>query len=258
MGELLDTIPPKTNAELTGDKGTGKWCRSDVLVTLTAKDNPEGKGVSYSVYSLDGKNWNKYEIPLEFKDEDTYKIYFLSHDNVDNQEDIKSVEFSIDKTIPEAKVFIDLDQFDLNVEGIDLNPIAVSREDNPETGKKDDTVYTITDLAGNTLTLDVRDRDKNNKDSFKVYSLKYHEDPPVILDQNQFNVSYKGKKERLNIEEQRFKVKDEVKIKIKYDFKKDESTIFTKEEGLEKIKEIKNGLSLLWLKTDKGKLEYSY
>lgn len=104
MAELLDTTPPTTQARLTGDKGTGNWYRSNVTVNLLAEDNPGGKGFSYTVYSLNGENWDKYETPIEFNSEGSFKLYFLSHDNVGNQEEIKTVEFLIDKTIPEINI----------------------------------------------------------------------------------------------------------------------------------------------------------
>ncbi|MBI2327770.1 hypothetical protein HYU92_05635 [Candidatus Curtissbacteria bacterium] len=71
-------------------------------------------------------------------------------------------------------------------------------------------------------------------------------------------MKYKGKKNKLNVDEQNFVIWGEVKIRIRYDRKKDQSTIMTKESGKERIKEVKNGLILLQLTTNQGNLEYSY
>lgn len=258
MAERKDTVAPTTTVNLQGQKGTNNNFRSDVSLSLTSQDNEGGLGVEFTAYAIGETQWQAYTTPLSFSAEGKYKIYFYSQDKDGNIEEIKSVEFSIDKTIPEAKVYIDLDRMDLVVQGIDSSQTTIDKKDNLVTKKKDDAIYTVSDLAGNNLILDVRDRDKNKQDLFRIHSLKYNEDPPIILDQNFFNVSYQGKKERFSVKEQSFKIKDEVKIKIHYNFKKDQSTIITKEVGLEKVKEIKEGLTLLQLISNKGKLEYSY
>lgn len=141
---------------------------------------------------------------------------------------------------------------------LDQNQTIVDRADNPSTTKKDDAVYTISDLAGNTLKLDVRDRDKEGKDRFRIYSLQYNNDPPIILPDNHFNVDYQGKKDPSNVKEQNFEIRGEIKIRIKYDSKRNQSTIVTREAGEEKQKEVKDGLVLLQLTTNQGNLEFSY
>ncbi len=256
MAEQLDISPPVTTVQLTGSTGTDGWYKSEVIAVLSAEDN--GSGVSYGVYSLNGEDWEEYIEPIHFSTEGGNKLYFLSHDNAGNTEEVKSVEFSIDKTIPEAKVFIDLDKMDLAVLGIDDNPVVTASSPNLVTKKKDDGVYTITDLAGNSLMLDVRDRDKDKKDRFRIHSLQYNSETPIILDKNFFNVDFSGKKENLNIREQNFELKGETKIRIQYDHKKNQSKIITKDAGSEKVKDVRNGLTTLILQTNKGALEYVY
>lgn len=258
MAERKDTIAPTTIPVLNGEKGSDNNFHSDVNLGLNAADNEDGLGIEFTAYRIGENEWQTYISPIVFSDEGSHKVYFYSQDNDGNVEDIKTIEFSIDKTIPEAKVFVDPDLMDLIVQGIDPNPTTLTRQDNLETGKKNDEVFTVTDLAGNTLTLDVRDRDKDDKDQFRIYSLQYNQGQPILLDHNQFNISYSDKKGRSTIKEQSFKSKDEVKIKIQYDPKKDQSAIITKERDSEKIKEIRDGLVLLYLQTDKGELNYNY
>ncbi len=100
MGELLDSTPATTSAQIAGTRGNDNWYLSDVSVNLVAQDNPGGKGVNYTVYSLDGENWKEYSQPLVFNTERLHKISFLTHDLAGNEEPIKTVEFSIDKTLP--------------------------------------------------------------------------------------------------------------------------------------------------------------
>jgi len=258
MAERADTIAPTTAAILGGEKGQDNWYRSNVTVSLNAQDNPGGLGVDYTMYKIEGKDWEVYTSPLSFVKEGHYKIEFYSADNDENIEKIQSTEFNIDKTIPEASIFIDQDTQDLVVKGVDKNKTQVIRTDNTDTKKRDDAIYTISDLAGNTIKLDVRERDKEKKDSLRIHSIQYNQDSAFKLPDNKFIVEYKGKKNKLNVDEQRFEIKREVKIRIKYDSKKNKSTIIIKEPKGEKVKEVRDGLTLLQLRTNKGKLEYRY
>ena len=163
-----------------------------------------------------------------------------------------------DVTPPEARIFVDQDKHDLVVVGVDENQTTVTRLDNTLTKKKDDAFYVITDAAENSLRLDVREVDKAKQDRFRIYSVQYNADAPIVLDNNHFNVTYNGKKERMNIKEQNFELKSEVKIRIQYDVKKNKSTIIVNESKQEKVKEVRSGLTILELDTNKGELETSY
>lgn len=254
MGEVKDLTPPSTQAIITGTKGQDSWYRSNVTLELIAQDNPDGVGLHYTLYTLNGNDWFIYTQPLTFADEGTYSVIFQSYDKAENTEERQTVTFNIDKTTPEAKIYVDPSQSDLVVEGVDANQTTTTRTDNPATKKKDDAIYTISDLAGNALTLDVRDRDKDKKDVFGVFSLQYNQSSPQDQPKNIYRVSYSP----LRHKEQTFAIKDEVKIRIKYDAKKDQSTIITRENGQEKVKETRPGLILLQITTNQGKLEYSY
>jgi len=199
------------------------------------------------MYKIEGKDWEVYTSPLLFVTEEHYKIEFYSADNDENIEDFKSIEFAIDKTIPEAKIFIDQTSKDVIVEGIDSNQTTIIVENQD----KKDSLYTISDLAGNSISLDIREKDKEKKDKLSVHALQYNDQAPIALVKNQLKVDFKNF-------EQKFSIKDEVKIKIKYDAKKNKSTIIIKEPKGEKVKEVRDGLTLLQLKTNQGSLEYSY
>jgi len=163
-----------------------------------------------------------------------------------------------DVTPPEAKIFVDQDKQDLVVTGIDTNPTTVVRLDNTLTKKKNDAFYLITDAAGNSLKLDVREVDNSKQDRFRIYSVQYNNGPIKILESNHFNVTYSGKRNKLNVKEQNFELKGEVKIRIQYDAKRNKSTVIVRETKQERVKEVRNGLTILELDTNKGKLEISY
>ena len=256
MGELLDSTPPTTTAEITGTKGSGSRYRSDVSVKLLAQDNPGGKGVSYTVYSLDGEHWNEYQNPLEFKNEGSYKIWFLAHDKAGYEEVKKSVEFSIDKTIPEAKIEVSQSDWDLKVSPVSEDQVTITRKP----GKKlNEATYILTDPAGNILTLETYDLDSDNKDVFKLYSLKYNSGKAIPVPSNSLTTTftYQPNPRQIRIINQTFSLKDLAQFTINADAFKNR-TILNIIESKKPRKEEKEGIVLLRLKTNKGKLEYSY
>lgn len=256
---VFDQISPKTNAQISGTLGNNNWYTSNVLVTLIAEDEASGSGILKTEYSLDnGQTVNIYTQPFVISTERINKLKFRSVDNAGNEEDPTETEIKIDKTAPEAQIFIDQNKQDLIVTGIDANQTTVVRSSNTLTRKKDDAFYLITDTAGNSLKLDVRERERVKLDRFRIYSIQYNSDPLIILASNYFNVTYNGKKQRANVREQNFEIKKEVGIRIQYDAKKNKSTVIVKENKKERIKEIKSGLVLLQLLTNKGQLTTTY
>lgn len=253
-----DTIPPITQINLQGTLGINSWYQSDVNLSLLAEDNEGGTGLDRIEYSFDNLNWQKYLTPLVLDKEGIITIYYRSFDLVQNQEQTKQTEIKIDKTAPESNIFVDPDIDDLIVKGLDDNHTTVQRLDNTETNNENDAIYIITDESGHTLKIDVRERDKVEKDKFRIYSLQYDSQPVSILENNYFNIFFQDKKEKLNIKEQIFYLKDEIKIKIQYDVKKDQSVIIERENKEEKIKEVRDGLIILKLNTNHGQLEVKY
>lgn len=253
MGEVKDLTPPTTQIALTGDKGQENWYRSNVAVELTGEDNEGGIGLQYTLYTTNGNDWFEYSQPLIFDQEGSYKITYQSFDKYENTEERKTVEFNIDKVTPEAKIYVDPDKKDLVVKGSeDSNIVTVVN------GKNLQKTYAITDQAGNTVKLDVRDFDIKKLDSFKLYSIAYNQNAPTQVPKNSYIVLYNGKLGKLNVKEQLFTIKDVIKVRITYDRTKDKSTIYTMQGNSLKQKEIRSGLVLLQLKTNKGNLDYSY
>lgn len=249
--ERLDTMPPITTAVLSGAQGKPSWYRSDVSATLNATDNI--LGLDYTLYSADGADWHKYQEPLTFQTPGEHKIEFFSVDKDGNEEEVKTVEFNIDNTVSEAKIYVDQDKKDLVVKGTE-DPSTVTVVN----GKNLQKTYTITDQAGNTTKLDVRDFDLKKLDSFKLYSITYNQNAPIPVPSNSYTILYNGKPTRQNVKEQYFKLKGVIKARIVYDRKKDKSTIYTLQGNSLKQKETRNGLVLLQLQTNQGNLDYSY
>ena len=94
MAERIDIIAPTTTAIIDGQQGQENWFRSDVIVSLNAQDNENGLGVDYTLYRVEGNDWEQYVSPLLFANEGHHKIEFYSVDEDENIEQIKSVEFA--------------------------------------------------------------------------------------------------------------------------------------------------------------------
>lgn len=130
VAERKDVIGPITTPVFEGEQGTGENFRSNVKVNLNATDNPGGLGIEFTAYRIDEGDWQIYTIPLIFINEGIYKIEFYSQDKDENLEDVKSIEFSIDKTAPVIHISADPDilwppdnkMVDVNLSGEILEP----------------------------------------------------------------------------------------------------------------------------------------
>lgn len=253
MGEVKDIIAPTTKVNIIGDKGLDNWYRSNTSVGLIGEDNEDGIGLQYTLYTLNGSDWFEYKEPIIFENEGSHKVTYQSFDKADNKEERKTVEFYIDKTAPEAKIYLDSQLQDLEVIGLDNNTTTITQTN--EQDNKEEIV--VTDLAGNTLKLDVRDLDKS-KDKFRIYSLSYNDNLPVELDKNLYKAIYEEYNGQKLAKEENFSKNGIMLIRILYDPDKNESTIITKVNGQEKAKEKLPGQTLLQLETNRGNLGYSY
>lgn len=258
MGEVKDLTSPTTAIELLGTEGKDDWFKSDVAVALNATDDPSGVGVNQTYFSI-GNNidWELYEQPLTFTEEGTYTIYAHSIDKGGNVETPHSLTFAIDKTPPEAKIQFNPDTLDTEIIGLDDNESTeVFLEDiNRKTQK-----LTIKDKAGNTLIIIGKDKEKGKSTNITIATLSYNNGPPIEFDRNRLFIEYNldKKEDDLKALIQGWFVKGDIRLRIAYKEKTNQSTIFIKEQGQERQKEARDGLILLQIRTNQGKLEYSY
>lgn len=254
MGEAKDITPPQTDISVSGDISTDGWYRSSVKVEFKGEDNSEGAGLKYTLFSLNGNDWLVYQDPLNFDEEGPHNIVYRSYDKAGNIEDLKTINFNIDKTPPEARIFVDKDQPGLKIEGIDPNQTTVSIQRK----KLNNSLYTITDQAGNKTILDVKGINMQPLDNISINSIQYNNGSPIQLPKNQYLVIYDYKSGSPKWMGQKFVIKGEAKIFISYNEKQNKSYIYLKEGKNTKLKETKSGLVLLKLATQKGQLNYSY
>lgn len=251
MAERKDTIAPNTQAILNGQKGQDNWFRSDVEVVLNAQDNEGGLGIDYTLYKIGEEDWEIYTSPLQFQNEGHYKIQFYSADKDENLEEIKSVEFDIDKTLPEAQIITDLKNKNVIIkpisEGDSINEAATS------IGQQ----ITLSDKANNQLRLVINKNLDQTEYRFRI--LKYNQDSFITLESNKLTIKYPEVTNLSSGESsQKWEIKNKLIKLLQYNPIKNTTKILTKEGDGEWQKEEKEGLVLLQLFTDKGTLKYSY
>lgn len=257
MAELLDTTPPNTEAIFTGQQGEDNWFRSDVDVSLEATDNDGGLGVDYTMYKIGDADWEIYATPLHFIDEGNYTVEFYSVDNGDNKESIQQVHFTIDKTPPEAEVYLNTQTNIFAILGVDTSGIPTVTE---QALSRNKTQVTIQDIAGNMITIVGRKATVLTLSSLSLESLQYNDDPVRILDQNVFvtTVRLDAQKKVIAIS-QLFTMKSNNLLGTMYQAKADNTKVYTYDRNNKQfLKETLVGLRLLKLITERGTLTYSY
>lgn len=289
-----DITPPHTDISLSGTSGENKWFISDVVVSLSAKDNDNGTGVLKTEYSLDnGGTWNDYISPFTISEEGANKILYRSEDFVGNKEEIKSQEIKIDKTPPEAKIYFDKENHTLKIEGTDnltSNPKVISKieetkldnseakdidndikSESAEIGmeiesfnqintEKKKIIYQIKDDAGHVLNLTFRRIiDKNHFIYAFLNSLQYDNNPIISLPKTTLNYLWlTNRKNEFRYLFQRIITKNKFSVKSLYNLLQNKSFVFIKNEGEKEIKQTFSGIKIIKLTTKSGSLNYEY
>lgn len=248
---LTDYIAPESTAQTDGTEGTGSWFRSDVTVNIQAQDNQSG--ILRTDYSVDsGNTVRTYTQPFVIEKEGMTKILYYSIDNSGNTEKPKELEINIDKTPPELSVAFDPGLKRLQGKGEDtLSGIG--------TLLQTDTAITAQDKAGNTAQFDITtkkdDTDKKKGDHhITVQALRYNGQASAIPE-TKLSVSWKtDKNDVMDHLVQTFVIKDQHKIHAVYKDNRDASTVIEKTSGEKKEKSTVQGMQIITVKSDAGKI----
>lgn len=100
-----DTIPPTTTATASPGPNAAGWNNTDVTVTLTATDNPDGSGVQTITYTLAGAQTGSglaagSSTSFTISAEGATTVTYHATDNAGNVEADKTLVIKIDKTPP--------------------------------------------------------------------------------------------------------------------------------------------------------------
>ncbi|GEM_PF-2181574 len=253
MAERKDTTPPTTVINFSGLQGKQNWFRSDIAVSLNAQDNNGGLGVDYTLYKTVDNDWQQYTTPLSFTQEGHYKIDYYSVDKDGNIEGVKSTEFDIDKTPPEANIQYNLTNFNIEITGKDNSNITTVTQTSLPKGKLK---FSIIDNAGNSLKLIGNKITIGKQAAISIDSLQYNDKPLIILVDNLFFTLIAVSRTKVQRIDQYFQLKGE-KI-IVFDYSNNKTKIYTLQKGQKILKETRDGIVLLKLTTENGTLKYSY
>lgn len=257
MVERLDAIPPMTTTTLSGNRGESNWYRSDVTLSLNSQDNQGGLGVDYTLFDMGGGNWDTYSSPIIATSEGHFKYGFYSADKAGNIEDNKMIEFDIDKTPPEAQIQFNPDTLDMDILGRDSYGSAIVNASNLPRQKNS---IKINDRAGNTLEMIGKDKQKGRNARIVIESMQYNDGPLTNIDPTSLFVAYNldNKSPDLKRLTQTFMVRGETRVSLVYSAKINKTDVITKIKGQDRVKEELDGIRILKLTTENGKLNYSY
>ncbi len=101
-------IAPVTAATLSpaAPNGNNSWYTTDVMVSLSVTSNVYGGAVT-TEYQVNDGAWTAYTGSIPAFSEGTYKFGYRSKDQAGNVEELKTVEFKVDKTAPALSVQLD-------------------------------------------------------------------------------------------------------------------------------------------------------
>ncbi|MHC1624593.1 MAG: OmpL47-type beta-barrel domain-containing protein [Methermicoccaceae archaeon] len=142
----IDTAPPTTTYRLEGEGSKNVYYRS-VTVYLVGSDT--GSGVKLTRYQVDGGLWMDYTQPFSVDEVGTHTIGFYSVDNLDNQEDARSVTFAVspvnfdlEVTKPTPGIYInDVKMITLGKTIVAIGSITLQAEVVPFTAGEADVAY---------------------------------------------------------------------------------------------------------------------
>ena len=197
-----------------------------------------------------GESDEQGESKITVSSERLHTLDFYSIDRAGNREEAKTVTFTIDKTPPEAVIQFDPQKKDLAFAGTDNFSLS---EDITLTDT-DDTV-TLTDQAGNTTELKLKDKNRKIKLKTEIKSLSYN-GQPADLARNKLSFHWLyDRKGNLKFLSQLVSAKNGFNLLATYTSDK---TLLLGRDQDGRILDNLDGLVLLKITTNKGDLVWGY
>lgn len=244
--EANDITPPVAVATLIGVLGQPSFYRSDVSAEIKAADNESG--VLSISYNLDNAGYQKVlgeTLKFSVTKEGKHAITFFATDNAGNNSAEQTMNFEIDKTSPETIIQFDLTNKDLKFSSIENN-ITILDKDNK---------IILTDQAGNTTEINLKDKNRKILMQAEIKSIKYNGVPADISKNKMAFLWLYDKNKNLKMLSQHVQSKKGYNILAVYEGKK---TKFVGKDASGLILKSFGGLKLLKITTNKGDLQWSY
>jgi hypothetical protein len=251
-----DVAPPISVATLSGTSGQAGYYRSDVKVAIKAQDQiiagkeNQASGILALEYNLDDVGYQKIDSDttvLNIVSEGSHVVKFYAIDKAGNKELEKSVSFVIDKTAPEAVIQFDPAVLDMKFSGIDnlsSNPLVLDK----------DNVITISDQAGNTTELTLKNRNRKIIMAAEIASIKYN-GVAANISANAMVYSWLTDKNKKLVALSQYVKSNKYNMLGLYDGK---NTKFVGVDSSGIILKSIPGLKIIKISTKKGNFEWSY
>lgn len=120
---VVDDSPPETTIKFDGNHcilDEMNWISADTAISFISND--EGCGIKSIYYSIDRGEWKVYKNAFKISDEGKHEIKYYSIDNVDNKEEIKSIQVCIDKDSPSINLYKPKEKY-LYIHGKEIMPL---------------------------------------------------------------------------------------------------------------------------------------
>jgi hypothetical protein len=179
-----DHIAPATVSSVSQPANAAGWNNTDVTVTLTSADNPDGTGVREIFYSVNGTQFHSFSSPVSVPvtSEGINTIDFFAVDNAGNTEASQSLTIKLDKTAP---VFTDVSRTPPNPNGWNNTDVVASFTATDalsgfDSGANTTGTFTFTaEGAGQTHTFTISDQ-AGNETSATVSDVNIDKTAPII------------------------------------------------------------------------------
>ena len=249
--ESEDVVLPTSSSILSGTLGQPNFYRSDVGVLFNAEDDISG--VLAVNYNIDGQGYQKVltdSTTVSITKEGSHTVSFFATDNAGNNEQEKTISFTIDKTAPETIIQFDPVIFDIKFTGTDnisdVSKILIKDQDN---------IITITDQAGNITEITLHDKNRRKLMLAQIKSIKYNGLAANINKNGMMYLWFLGKGKKLTNLFQSVSSKTQYNILAVFNGK---NTKITGKDFLGKISKSFDELKIIKISTNKGDFNWSY
>jgi hypothetical protein len=274
----VDDIPPSTTVDMSVTPNINGWISENTTISLNAKDNDGGSGVSQLIISATGAQTipattiDGSSTSFSITTEGITVVTYFAIDRAGNKEATHSLTVSIDKTAPEAAIQFDPLSSDLMVSGIDSlsgvprGPIAPTSvvpslkrdadSDKDDEQKIETRTYTVADRAGNSVVLVLEVRKHAYSIAFRVVSIQYKGGlssvPPPNAGRFEWGVRHNGSIGALEQRIETGAVGHETEISATFSVARNETAIRVKPRLQHEF--VLPGLVLLQLRSENGGL----
>jgi pimeloyl-ACP methyl ester carboxylesterase len=175
MYQPQDPNFPVLTSSASGTLGQPGFYRSSVNVTLSAAypdipgQDSQAPAAPIVKYSLDNKATTTYQSSITVADEGSHTISFFSTDKAGDNEQPQTINFTIDKTAPEAVIQFNPALKDIQFTGSD-NISTTSKVTVLDNGND----ITLTDQAGNITDVKLKEKDRKKSMQATIQSLSYN------------------------------------------------------------------------------------